>query len=291
MIGIVNALGLPEDAPIDAKILSNTIESAQKRIEDQNFKRRKYVLSYDDVMNQQRNIIYSQRNSVLNGDDISNTITKMIESTIIENVGMYLNGDDRALWDFVGLREAYKGLLTFPEDFEYSEKELKKVKADDIANMLYDRAIEIYKGKEELFGTEKFREIERAILLQNVDYNWMEHIDAMDDLKDTIRLQAYAQRDPINEYRLQGADMFDAMIADIRDRTVRMVLSVVPKVSEIERVQVAKPISEGFEGEGSKKPKRVTVAKKSQENVGRNDLCPCGSGKKYKKCCGAPNNQ
>ena len=291
MIGVVSALGLPEDAPIDAKILSNTIESAQKRIEDQNFKRRKYVLSYDDVMNQQRNIIYSQRNSVLNGDDISGTITKMIESTIIENVSLYLSDDDRALWDFVGLREAYKGLLTFPEDFNYDEKELKKLKADDVANMLYDRAMEIYKGKEELFGSEKFREIERAILLQNVDYNWMEHIDAMDDLKDTIRLQAYAQRDPINEYRLQGADMFDAMIADIRDRTVRMVLSVVPNVSEVERVQVAKPISEGFEGEGTKKPKKVTIAKKAEESVGRNDLCPCGSGKKYKKCCGSPTNQ
>ena len=276
MIGIVNALGLPEDAPIDAKILSNTIESAQKRIEDQNFKRRKYVLSYDDVMNQQRNIIYSQRNSVLNGDDISGTITKMIESTIIENVSAYLNGDDHTLWDFVGLREAYKGLLTTPEDFEYSEKELKKVKPDDIANLLYDRAIEIYKGKEELFGAEKFREIERAILLQNVDYNWMEHIDAMDDLKDTIRLQAYAQRDPINEYRLQGADMFDAMIADIRDRTVRMVLSVVPNVSEVKRVQVANPISEGFEGDNTKKPKKITIAKKAEESVGRNDLCPCG---------------
>ncbi len=291
MIGIVNALGLPEDAPIDAKILSNTIESAQKRIEDQNFKRRKYVLSYDDVMNQQRNIIYSQRNSVLNGDDISGTITKMIESTIIENVSAYLNGDDHTLWDFVGLREAYKGLLTTPEDFEYSEKELKKVKPDDIANLLYDRAIEIYKGKEELFGAEKFREIERAILLQNVDYNWMEHIDAMDDLKDTIRLQAYAQRDPINEYRLQGADMFDAMIADIRDRTVRMVLSVVPNVSEVKRVQVANPISEGFEGDNTKKPKKITIAKKAEESVGRNDLCPCGSGKKYKKCCGSPTKQ
>ena len=291
MIGVVNALGLPEDAPIDAKILSNTIESAQKRIEDQNFKRRKYVLSYDDVMNQQRNIIYSQRNSVLNGDDISDTITKMIESTIIENVSVYLNDEDRALWDFVGLREAYKGLLTFPEDFNYDEKELKKLKADDVANMLYDRAMEIYKGKEELFGAEKFREIERAILLQNVDYNWMEHIDAMDDLKDTIRLQAYAQRDPINEYRLQGADMFDAMIADIRDKTVRMVLSVVPNVSEVERVQVAKPISEGFEGETAKKPKKVTIAKKAEESIGRNDLCPCGSGKKYKKCCGSPANQ
>ena len=291
MIGVVNALGLPEDAPIDAKILSNTIESAQKRIEDQNFKRRKYVLSYDDVMNQQRNIIYSQRNSVLNGDDISDTITKMIESTIIENVSVYLSDEDRALWDFVGLREAYKGLLTFPEDFNYDEKELKKLKADDVANMLYDRAMEIYKGKEELFGAEKFREIERAILLQNVDYNWMEHIDAMDDLKDTIRLQAYAQRDPINEYRLQGADMFDAMIADIRDKTVRMVLSVVPNVSEVERVQVAKPISEGFEGETAKKPKKVTIAKKAEESIGRNDLCPCGSGKKYKKCCGSPANQ
>ena len=291
MIGVVNALGLPEDAPIDAKILSNTIESAQKRIEDQNFKRRKYVLSYDDVMNQQRNIIYSQRNSVLNGEDISGTVTKMIESTIIENVSLYLSDDDHSLWDFVGLKEAYKGLLTFPDDFNYDEKALKKLKADDVANMLYDRAMEIYKSKEELFGAEKFREIERAILLQNVDYNWMEHIDAMDDLKDTIRLQAYAQRDPINEYRLQGADMFDAMIADIRDKTVRMVLSVVPNVSAVERVQVAKPISEGFEGDGSKKPKKVKIAKKSEESVGRNDLCPCGSGKKYKKCCGSPANQ
>ena len=291
MIGMVNALGLPEDAPIDAKILSNTIESAQRKIEDQNFKRRKYVLSYDDVMNQQRNIIYSQRNSVLNGEDISETITKMIESTILENVSAHLDGDDRLLWDFVGLRELYKGLLTTSEDFTFDEKELKKVKPDDIANLLYDRAIEIYKGKEELFGAEKFREIERAILLQNVDYNWMEHIDAMDDLKDTIRLQAYAQRDPINEYRLQGADMFDAMIADIRDRTVRMVLSVIPNVSEVERVQVAKPISEGFEGDGEKKPKKITIAKKAEASVGRNDLCPCGSGKKYKKCCGAPSNQ
>ena len=291
MIGMVNALGLPEDAPIDAKILSNTIESAQRKIEDQNFKRRKYVLSYDDVMNQQRNIIYSQRNSVLNGEDISETITKMIESTILENVSAHLDGDDRLLWDFVGLRELYKGLLTTAEDFIFDEKELKKVKPDDIANLLYDRAIEIYKGKEELFGAEKFREIERAILLQNVDYNWMEHIDAMDDLKDTIRLQAYAQRDPVNEYRLQGADMFDAMIADIRDKTVRMVLSVFPNVSEVQRVQVAKPISEGFDGDNVKKPKKVTIAKKAEESIGRNDLCPCGSGKKYKKCCGSPANQ
>ena len=291
MLGIVNALRLPEDAPIDAKILSNTIESAQRRIEDQNFKRRKYVLSYDDVMNQQRNIIYSQRNSVLNGEDISGTITKMIEATILENVSTCLGGDDRALWDFAGLKDIYKGILTTPEDFEYSPDELKKVDPDDIANTLYDRAMVLYKSKEDLFGAEQFREVERAILLRNVDSSWMEHIDAMDDLKDTIRLQAYAQRDPVNEYRLQGADMFDAMIAEIRDKTVRMVLSVVPKVAEVERVQIAKPISEGFDDGSARKPKKVTVAKKAEPTAGRNDLCPCGSGKKYKKCCGSPANQ
>ena len=291
VLGIITALGYPEDQPVDKKILSNTIELAQKKLEDQNFKRRKHVLSYDDVMNQQRNIIYSQRNSVLNGEDISATIIKMIESTITENVSMYLNSEDHALWDFVGLREAYKGLLTFPEDFEYDEKALKKLKIEDVVNILYDRAIKIYHDKEELFGKENFREVERSVLLHAVDSHWMEHIDAMEDLKDTIRLQAYAQRDPVNEYRLQGADIFDAMIADIRDTTVRTVLSVVPTVTEVERVQVANPISEGFEGDKSKKPKKITISKKSEPSIGRNDLCPCGSGKKYKKCCGSPLNK
>ena len=146
----------------------------------------------------------------------------------------------------------------------------------------------LYEEKEETIGEERFREIERAVLLQNVDRNWMDHIDAMDDLKDSIRLQSYAQRDPVNEYRLQGADMFDAMVADIRERTSRMILSVTLKTPDVKRVQLAKPLNEGFEGEGSNAPKKVTVVKKASENVGRNDLCPCGSGKKYKKCCGAP---
>jgi preprotein translocase subunit SecA len=281
MLNVVNALGLPEDAPIDAKILSNTIESAQKRIEDQNFKRRKYVLSYDDVMNQQRNIIYSQRNSVLNGDDISGTITKMIESTIIENVSSYLNGDDHTLWDFVGLREAYKGLLTFPEDFEYSEKELKKVKPDDIANLLYDRAIDIYKGKEELFGAEQFREIERAILLQNVDYNWMEHIDAMDDLKGSVGLNAYAQRNPVVEYKIQGGNMFEEMVSEIRAGTVRMILTARPRNASTERKQVLNGNASLKSDDKKVKPTPV----KKVEKAGPNDPCPCGSGKKYKKCC------
>ena len=289
MLGLVDRLGLPEDMPIDAKMLSNSIENAQKRIEDQNFKRRKYVLTYDDVMNQQRNIIYGQRNSVLNGDDISETIRKMITSTVRDNVEAHLSGDERTLWDFAGLREHYKNLLTTEDDFKEYEDESVKVKPSDIEEMLLERAFAIYDQKTEQIGEERFKEIERAVLLQNVDRNWMDHIDAMDDLKDTIRLQSYAQRDPVNEYRIQGADMFDAMVNDIRDTTVRMILSVTLKNPEVKRVQLANPINEGFEDQdGAKKVKKVTVSKRSAPEVGRNDLCPCGSGKKYKKCCGAP---
>ena len=281
-------MGIPDDMPIDAKILSNTIESAQKKIEDQNFKRRKHVLTYDDVMNQQRNVIYKQRNDVLSGEDISETVKKMILATVSDNVNTYLHGDDVSLWDFAGLREAYKGLITTSEDFSYSESELKRIKSDDICDELCERAMALYAEKARLVGEERFREIERAVLLQNVDRNWMDHIDAMDDLKDSIRLQAYAQRDPVNEYRIQGADMFDAMVDDIRDSTARMILSVTVQTPEVKRVQLAKPLTEGFEGNGEKAPKRVTVVKRAEASVGRNDLCPCGSGKKYKKCCGAP---
>ncbi len=290
LLDMVNKLGLPDDTPIDAKILSGRIEFAQKKIEDQNFKRRKYVLTYDDVMNQQRNLIYKQRYDVLNGEDISETIRKMIAATVSDNVDTYLQGDDAALWDFSGLREVYKGLLTTSEDFKYDEHELKHLKKDDVCDMLCERAMQLYGEKEQTIGEERFREIERAVLLQNVDRNWMEHIDAMDDLKDSIRLQSYAQRDPVNEYRLQGADMFDAMVADIRERTCRMILSVTVATPEVKRVQIAKPLAESFEGDEDKKPKKVTVVKKASESVGRNDLCPCGSGKKYKKCCGAPSN-
>ncbi len=286
IFGVVDRLGLPEDTPIDAKILSNQIESAQKRIEEQNFKRRKYVLTYDDVMNQQRNVIYAQRNSVLNGDDISETIRKMIEATIQENVARHLAGDEHENWDFAGLRELYRGIITTEEDFKEFEAGAK-VKKAEITKLLNDRAMQLYAEKVELIGEEQFREVERSVLLRNVDMSWMDHIDAMDDLKSTIRLQSYAQRDPVNEYRLQGADMFDAMIDDIRDKTVRMILSVTIKTPEIKREQLAKPLAEGFEGEGGAKPKTVSIAKKSTE-AGRNDLCPCGSGKKYKKCCGAP---
>ena len=289
LIGIVDRLGLDDDTPIDAKILSNTIENAQKRIEDQNFKRRKYVLTYDDVMNQQRNLIYKQRNDVLNGENISETIRKMIVDTVTETTDTFLQGDEAANWDLAGLRENYKGILTTPEDFDYSDEDYKKLRKDDILDMLCKRAMDVYAEKEELVGEERFRELERAVLLQNVDRHWMDHIDAMEDLKDSIRLQSYAQRDPVVEYRIQGADMFDAMIDDIRDRTARMILSVTVKTQDVQRVQLAKPLQEGFEGSVKKQPKKVNVTtKRSEASVGRNELCPCGSGKKYKKCCGAP---
>ena len=291
MMTMVERLGLPDDTPIDAKILSGTIENAQKRIEDQNFKRRKYVLTYDDVMNQQRNLIYKQRNDVLNGENISETIQKMILATVSENVATYMQGDDASHWDFAGLREVYRGILTTDDDFHYFESDFKRLKRDDISEMLCDRAIKLYNEKVETVGEERFRELERAILLQNVDRNWMEHIDAMDDLKGSIRMQSYAQRDPVTEYRLQGADMFDEMISDIRERTARMILSVTIQTPEVKRVQLANPINEGFEGMNGEKVKRVTVAKRNAPAVGRNDLCPCGSGKKYKKCCGDPAKQ
>ncbi len=290
MIGLVERLGLPDDMPIDAKILSGRIEGAQKRIEDQNFKRRKYVLTYDDVMNQQRNLIYKQRNDVLRGEDISGTVLKMIRGTVEDHVDTYLQGEESLHWDLAGLREAYKGLLTESDDFRYDEDALRALRREDVSELLWERAEARYREKEASIGAERFREIERAILLQNVDRSWMEHIDAMDDLKDMIRLQSYAQRDPVNEYRLQGADMFDAMVGEIRDRTARMILSVTVETPEVKRVQLAKPLTEGFEGAGAKKPKKITVVKKAEASVGRNDLCPCGSGKKYKKCCGAPGN-
>ena len=286
ILNLIGNMGWPDDMPIDARILSGAIESAQKRLEDQNFKRRKYVLSYDDVMNQQRSIIYSQRADVLNGENITGTIQRMIESTIDETVARYTSGETVADWDLEGLRNYYLGLLTEETDLCYAENELKKLRREQISDELTDRAIKLYHSKEDLFGEEIFREVERAILLQNVDRAWMEHIDAMDDLKGSIGLQSYANRDPVVEYRIHGADMFDGMVGEIREKTVRMVLSALPR-QKVERVQVANPLTEGFEGSKTSVKKIVLTPRVSGTKVGRNDACPCGSGKKYKKCCGA----
>ena len=285
IIGLVDRMGLDDDTPIDARILSNTIESAQMRIEDRDFKRRKYVLSYDDVMNQQRTIIYKQRGDVLaGGEGIAETIYKMVCSNIRAEVYAHTGDENRELWDMEGLRTSL-GYLADESAFNYDEKTFSKLHRDDIVDSLIERAEKVLDEKKVLFGKEQFLEVQRAILLKNVDLAWMEHIDAMDDLKDTIGLQSYAQRDPVTEYRIVGGDMFDAMVEDIRTKTVRMILTVVPRPRvEIKRVQVANPISSGREGD-NKGQKKVTI-KREAAKVGRNDPCPCGSGKKYKNCCG-----
>lgn len=287
--GIVNALKMPEDVPIDAKILSNAIESAQKRIEDANFKRRKYVLAYDDVMNQQRTIIYKQRQDVLNGEDISETIRKMLTSTVESTVENFTRGEEALTWDLDGLRAHFLGLLTTEEDFRYTQEERKNLERTVISEELCRRVLERYQEKEALFGAEIFREVERAVLLRHVDTAWMEHIDTMEDLKGNVGLQSYAQRDPVNEYRIQGADLFDMMVDDIRQNTVRTILSVVPRTQPIQRVQVANPLTAGFENAGTAKKTVVRRASatvvRDSARIGRNDPCPCGSGKKYKNCC------
>lgn len=287
--GLVDRLGLPEDQPINARLLSNSIENAQKRIEDQNFKRRKYVLTYDDVMNQQRNLIYKQRLEVLNGEDMTETIRTMIRTSVEETVDSYLGGDDPELWNIDGLTEHYKSYLLKPGDLSAEELKKEKAKPSDVAEKIIAIADGIFEEKKKLFGAD-FAEVERSILLRSVDSHWMEHIDTMEDLKGSINLQAYAQRNPVNEYRLQGSELFEEMVAGIREETVRTVLSVFPRKQPIVRVQVAKPLQEGFEGQGDRN-KKATVILRKAEKVGRNDLCPCGSGKKYKKCCGAPQNQ
>ena len=285
LFNVVTRLGLDDDTPINAKILSNQIENAQKRIEGRNFERRKNVLSYDDVMNQQRNIIYSQRADVLNGVDLQPKIEKMIVSTIEESVNEFLVGR-REDWELEKLRSKYLNLLCF--DYDFKEDDLTK---DKVLNLLLDRAIALWKSKEERYGEEIIREMERSILLHNVDEKWMDHLEIMDDLRGSIGLQAYAQRNPLNEYKIASLELFEEMTLNIRDDTARQVLMYVPKERSEVRVQVVRQTQEGFVQPGQPQrpkqpPKQSPVRKDIQ--VGPNDKCPCGSGKKYKKCCGSP---
>ena len=281
-------LGLDENMPIDARILSGSIEAAQKKIEDNNFNRRKNVLTYDDVMNQQRNVIYQQRSEVLMNDNIQEKIVNMIRQSVEETFNFCFGVDTPENWKFDEFRNHYLGLITDSKNFEYTEEELRTIDKDAWREELVERALEIYRSKDALFASmpglnpDAMREVEKVILLQNVDKKWMDHLETMDELKEYVGLNSYAQRDPVAIYRIQGADIFDQMVDDIKEDTVRQVLTVVPKPRVTERVQVAKPTSEGFGGGKSivRKPVVKTV------KVGRNDPCPCGSGKKYKKCCG-----
>ena len=275
---------IEEDVPIENKMFSNAIESAQKKVEGRNFAIRKNVLQFDDVMNRQREIIYSQRDSVLNGDNIKEQILTMVKDAIKSTVSKYLpkesSKDD---WNLEGLRDYYLNWLIGPDDLQFTPSEIENLEPDFLIDEIYKKAEELYEKREENFGSELTREIERVVLLKNVDQQWMDHIDAMEELKRGIRLRAYGQRDPVVEYRIEGFDMFDEMIASIREDTARMMLTFQLKKNEDapQREQVAKPTSTNAVGDDA----QGTTIKKDKK-IGRNDPCPCGSGKKYKKCCG-----
>ncbi len=328
---IMGTFNVEENQPLESKTLSKTVRSAQEKVESRNFEIRKNVLQYDDVMNRQREIIYSQRDQVLNGEDLRETILKMIADTIESTAKLYLPDDyTKESWNYEGFKEYYKGWLIFEndEDFNLTEEELRDTDREYVTSKLTERANKMYEENETLLPPEAMREVERVYLLKTVDRYWMDHIDAMERLKQGIRLRAYAQHDPVVEYRLDGFDMFDEMVENIRQDTAKLMLTVPKKIyaqqklmeeirkakeqqaqriaqmkqsqldakrkedtrSEqeamqlvIKREQVAKPTQTSSD---PAERRNKTVRKTAKQKIGRNDPCPCGSGKKYKKCCG-----
>ncbi|MBC8536672.1 preprotein translocase subunit SecA [Feifania hominis] len=282
MAGLVDSLGMDENTPIEAKILSNTIESAQRRVEGRNFDTRKHVLRYDDVMNKQRETIYAERLRVLNGENLRESIVKMIRETIGKAVEEHTDDnnftDD---WDFDGLKAEFLGYFLTPDDMAFTKDEREDMTREKLRELLFERAMSVYEAKEQRYG-ELMRELERVVLLQVVDRHWMDHIDAMDELRRGVSLRGYGQQDPVIAYQNEGFDMFEQMTIDIREETVRLLFRAeIKSGDEPKRQQVAKATEENLGEDGKQKPVRREGAK-----VGRNDPCPCGSGLKYKKCCG-----
>ncbi len=279
---MMETLGVDETMPIENRLLTGAIESAQQRVEERNFGIRRNVLQYDDVMNRQRELIYDQRNQVLDGNDIRESILGMIRESIAATVAQYTSDEDHTEWNLDGLREYYNGWLTDDNSLRYTAQELEDIDSEVLRDALIERAEAIYEQKETEYGEQLMRELERVILLKTVDRYWMDHIDAMDELRRGIGLRAYAQQDPVVLYRKEGFDMFDGMIAAIREDTARLMLTArIRTEEEPKREEVAKPTATSGDGTDTKRPVRNTAGK-----VGRNDPCPCGSGKKYKKCCG-----
>ena len=279
---LMDTLKLDEDTPIENRMITNTLESAQKKLEASNFAIRKQVLQYDDVMNQQREIIYKQRQMVLDGEDISDKLHEMMRQSIDDACTNYLNGETADDWDFAGLRRHFMNWLCLPSDFNYTKDQLADLTKEGIADELYKRGMDILTAKEKKYGSKTMRELERICLLRNVDSKWMDHIDNMDQLKQGMGLRGYGQHDPVVEYRIEGFAMFDEMIASIREDAVHMLLTIEIRQQNAEpkREQIAKPTGEGAPTQAGTKgaaPVRVT-------KIGRNDPCPCGSGLKWKKC-------
>ncbi len=276
---MMETLNVADDMPLQMGMLSRSIESAQKNMEGRNFASRKSVLEYDDVMNKQREVIYDQRNKVLDGEDVSASVRKMVYDTIDGAVETFLHeSDDNEEWNLDGLRNYFYGWLATGEDFHYDHKKLVNMESSEVADEIKQKADKILAQKEEEFGVELMREVERVILLRSVDSHWMDHIDAMDELKQGIHLRAYGQHDPKIVYRNEGYDMFNAMTEAIKEQTAKSLLTVHLRKNEtIKREKVAEETCAGGEESRTVRGKGI---------VSKNALCPCGSGKKYKRCCG-----
>ena len=315
---MLSRMNVDEDMPIESKALSNIIESSQEKVEMRNFGIRKDVLQYDDVLNKQREIIYKQRDQVLDGENLHDTVVKMIEESITENVNRFLPEGIHDNWNITGLLDTYKDWVVKDRSkYSYTDDELEILEQDEIRNMLIEDAMAVYEENEKLLPEEVIREVERVYMLQCVDTYWMDHIDNMEQLKAGIHLRSYGQHDPVVEYRLEGFDMFDQMIASIREDTAKLVLTQPKRIYEqqrrkeailaakrlaaqkaatssendedsdeditptLQRKQVAQPTATSGDGTDT-----VNKTVRKGKKVGRNDPCPCGSGKKYKKCCG-----
>ena len=279
LMNVFNALGVDENERIEHKMLSSAIEKAQKKIETNNYGIRSHLLQYDQVMNEQREIIYAERNRVLNGESMRNSVIKMI-TDFVESVVNRCIGEDASPkeWDYTEINELL--LPTIPlEPVVYDESIKNK---NELLHTLKEKALKMYEDKEAQFPEpEQIREIERVVLLKVIDRKWMDHIDDMDQLKQGIGLQAYGQRDPVVQYKVMGYDMFDAMTTAITEDTVRLLMHIQVE-QKVEREQVAKVTGTNKdEGASVKGP-----VKRVEKKVYPNDLCPCGSGKKYKNCCG-----
>ena len=279
---MMDRFDLDEDTPIENKMLTRAIENAQTTVESRNFQSRKSVLEYDDVMNKQRELIYSQRRQVLDGMDIKDTVLNMMHTSIANHVSLAF-GEKQHL-DAAGYREMLRGLegMYFAKGaVSVPEAEVPQKSQEDFGGAFIDAAQRFYENKEAEITPAIMRELERVIMLRVVDEYWMDHIDAMDDLKQGIRLQAYGNNNPVDVYKRESLDMFEEMIAAIQDETVRRLYSVrLRKDEEVKRERVAKGMVENVGGDGTKPKKQPARVVK----IGRNDPCPCGSGLKWKKC-------
>ena len=286
VMGMMEKLGVDEDTPIEQKMLTNAIESAQKQVESKNFQQRKNVLEYDDVMNTQREVIYKQRRQVLDGEDMKASMENMIRTTIHNAIHGRM-GELKHM-DAESFREAlapFRGVFLLPDELKLTDEELQKYSAEDLCSLVEERAFDVYQKKEQVLGSPLMREVERVMMLRVVDEYWMDHLDNMTELRQGIGLRAYGQEDPVVAYKREGYEMFEEMIAAIQEETVRRVFIVRIQAKNgegtVERKRVAKVTGTSGGGDGSVK-QQPTVHKGVK--IGRNDPCPCGSGLKWKKC-------